>query len=136
MNMIIKTIRLKAWLMILAGCSVGVISCKTETNNNESKGYSLAVINADSNKEITTSYSASIEGKQDIDIYPQVSGYIEKLNVSEGDIVRKGEILFVIDQVPYKAALETAVAMLSLLKLIWQQLNLLIKVLRLCLRKK
>ena len=101
MNMIIKTIRLKAWLMILAGCSVGVISCKTETNNNESKGYSLAVINADSNKEITTSYSASIEGKQDIDIYPQVSGYIEKLNVSEGDIVRKGEILFVIDQVPY-----------------------------------
>ena len=46
--------------MILAGCSVGVISCKTETNNNESKGYSLAVINADSNKEITTSYSASI----------------------------------------------------------------------------
>lgn len=52
MNMIIKTIRLKAWLMILAGCSVGVISCKTETNNNESKGYSLAVINADSNKEI------------------------------------------------------------------------------------
>ena len=42
--------------MILAGCSVGVISCKTETNNNESKGYSLAVINADSNKEITTSY--------------------------------------------------------------------------------
>ncbi|HCM11046.1 efflux RND transporter periplasmic adaptor subunit [Phocaeicola coprocola] len=108
--MIIKTIRLKAWLMILAGCSVGVISCKTETNNNESKGYSLAVINADSNKEITTSYSASIEGKQDIDIYPQVSGYIEKLNVSEGDIVRKGEILFVIDQVPYKATLETAVA--------------------------
>lgn len=96
--------------MILAGCSVWVISCKTETNNNESKGYSLAVINADSNKEITTSYSASIEGKQDIDIYPQVSGYIEKLNVSEGDIVRKGEILFVIDQVPYKAALETAVA--------------------------
>ena len=96
--------------MILAGCSVGVISCKTETNNNESKGYSLAVINADSNKEITTSYSASIEGKQDIDIYPQVSGYIEKLNVSEGDIVRKGEILFVIDQVPYKATLETAVA--------------------------
>lgn len=50
--------------MILAGCSVGVISCKTETNNNESKGYSLAVINADSNKEITTSYSASIEGNR------------------------------------------------------------------------
>ena len=117
--------------MILAGSSVGVISCKTETNNNESKGYSLAVINADSNKEITTSYSASIEGKQDIDIYPQVSGYIEKLNVSEGDIVRKGEILYLIKLLSKQLWL-----MLSLLKLIWQQLNLLIKVLRLCLRKK
>ncbi len=96
--------------MILAGCTIGVISCKTEKKDNEIKGYSLATITADTDKEITTSYSASIEGKQDIDIYPQVSGYIEKLNVSEGDIVRKGEILFVIDQVPYKAALETAIA--------------------------
>lgn len=96
--------------MILAGCTIGVTSCKTETKNSETKGYSLATITADTDKEITTSYSASIEGKQDIDIYPQVSGYIEKLNVSEGDIVRKGEILFVIDQVPYKAALETAIA--------------------------
>lgn len=96
--------------MILAGCTIGVTSCKTETKNSETNGYSLATITADTDKEITTSYSASIEGKQDIDIYPQVSGYIEKLNVSEGDIVRKGEILFVIDQVPYKAALETAIA--------------------------
>lgn len=56
------------------------------------------------------SYSASIQGKQDIDIFPQITGYLVKLNVSEGDMVKKGEVLFVIDQVPYKAALETAIA--------------------------
>ena len=63
-----------------------------------------------SDKELSTSYSASIKGKQDIDIYPQVSGKIERLLVREGDKVVKGQLLFVIDQVPYRAALATALA--------------------------
>mgnify|MGYP001637907414 CR=1 FL=1 len=61
-------------------------------------------------KELSTSYSATIRGRQDIDIYPQVSGTIEKLCVTEGQKVRRGQSLFIIDQVPYKAALKTAVA--------------------------
>ncbi len=61
-------------------------------------------------KELSTSYSASIKGKQDIDIYPQVSGKIERLCVREGDKVSRGQLLFVIDQVPYRAALATALA--------------------------
>ena len=50
------------------------------------------------------SYSASIQGRQDIDIYPQISGTITELRVYEGKTVRKGEVMFVIDQVPYRAA--------------------------------
>ena len=61
-------------------------------------------------KELSTSYSATIRGRQDIDIYPQVSGTIEKLCVTEGQKVRRGQLLFIIDQVPYKAALKTSVA--------------------------
>ncbi len=61
-------------------------------------------------KSLSTSYSASIKGRQDIDIYPQVSGKIQRLCVREGDKVTKGQLLFVIDQVPYRAALATAVA--------------------------
>ncbi|MCD7849558.1 MAG: efflux RND transporter periplasmic adaptor subunit [Parabacteroides sp.] len=61
-------------------------------------------------KELSTAYSATIRGRQDIDIYPQVSGIIEKLCVSEGQKVRRGQVLFIIDQVPYKAALKTAIA--------------------------
>lgn len=102
--------------MLLVGCAMGITSCKTETKENTQKGYNLVTLTADTDKEIMTSYSASIEGMQDIDIYPQVSGYIEKLNVSEGDVVRQGEVLFVIDQVPYKAALETAVANVEVAK--------------------
>ena len=61
-------------------------------------------------KVLSTSYSASIKGKQDIDIYPQVAGKIQRLCVREGDKVSRGQLLFVIDQVPYRAALATALA--------------------------
>lgn len=60
--------------------------------------------------EVTNIYSATIRGRQDIDIYPQVSGTISELCVTEGENVRKGQPLFIIDQVPYKAALQTAEA--------------------------
>lgn len=55
-------------------------------------------------------YSAVIEGKQDVEIRPQVSGTITKVCVEEGAAVRKGQVLFVIDQVPYEAALLKAQA--------------------------
>ena len=63
-----------------------------------------------SDKELQTTYSAAIRGRQDIDIYPQVSGTLTRLCVEEGQTVRKGQLLFVIDQVPYTAALRTAEA--------------------------
>ena len=59
---------------------------------------------------LTDNYPASIRGRQDIEIYPQVSGTISKVCVKEGQKVRKGQSLFIIDQVPYKAALQIAQA--------------------------
>nr|WP_306448828.1 efflux RND transporter periplasmic adaptor subunit [Odoribacter splanchnicus] len=60
--------------------------------------------------DIVESYSATIEGCQDVEIYPQVSGTISGLKVKEGERVTKGQSLFIIDQVPYQAALRTATA--------------------------
>ena len=63
-------------------------------------------------KDVTmsTKYSATIRGRQDIDIMPQVSGTLTKLCVTEGQKVSAGQTLFIIDQVPYQAALNTALA--------------------------
>lgn len=58
-------------------------------------------------------YSATIRGRQDIDVYPQVSGTLQALRVTEGQKVKKGQVLFIIDQVPYIAALNTAKAALE-----------------------
>jgi membrane fusion protein (multidrug efflux system) len=57
-----------------------------------------------------TSYAASIKGKQDIEIFPQVSGYLSQIKVSEGQKVEKGDVLFIIEQTPYRAAFEAAKA--------------------------
>lgn len=66
-------------------------------------------------KDVTmnTKYSATIRGRQDIDIMPQVSGTLTKLCVTEGQVVKAGQPLFIIDQVPYQAALNTALAALE-----------------------
>ncbi len=58
----------------------------------------------------TSSFSASVQGQQDIDIYPQVSGYLHEIKVNEGQEVKEGELLFVIEQAPYRAAYNAAVA--------------------------
>lgn len=57
--------------------------------------------------EISESYSAAIRGRQDVDILPQISGRIIRLKVKEGERVKTGQVLAVIDQVPYRAALRT-----------------------------
>ncbi len=63
-----------------------------------------------SDKRLTSNYSASIRGKQDVEIRPQISGTITEVCVKEGAVVRKGEPLFIIDQIAYQAALEIAIA--------------------------
>ena len=65
------------------------------------------------NVTLDAKYSATIRGRQDIEVYPQVSGTLQKLCVSEGQRVSKGQTLFIIDQVPYQAALNTALASLE-----------------------
>ena len=61
-------------------------------------------------RTLQTSYSATIQGSQDVDIYPQISGKITQICINEGAEIKKGQTLFVIDQVPYRAVLATAKA--------------------------
>lgn len=60
--------------------------------------------------QLQNSYPASIQGKQDIEIRPKISGFITKLCVDEGSIVKKGQLLFIIDDAQYKEALDQAKA--------------------------
>ena len=64
----------------------------------------------------TTSYPATIRGTQDIEVRPQVSGFIVKLCVDEGATVRKGQALFQIDPTQYAASVRQAKAAVEMAK--------------------
>lgn len=60
--------------------------------------------------ELESSFPATIKGRTDIDIRPQVTGFITKVHVDEGQQVKKGQVLFTLDQVQFQAAVESAQA--------------------------
>lgn len=63
--------------------------------------------------DLSQSYPATIKGKTDIDVRPQISGFITKVAVDEGQHVSKGQTLFIIDQVQYQAAVDQAQAQVN-----------------------
>ncbi|SHL16467.1 membrane fusion protein, multidrug efflux system [Chitinophaga jiangningensis] len=58
-------------------------------------------------------FSASVEGTRDVEIRPQVDGYLTNISIDEGDYVRKGQTLFTIDRRPYAEQLNNATANLQ-----------------------
>ena len=78
----------------------------------QSNEYPVITIQS-TNSEMSSSYPATIRGKQDIEIRPKISGFITKLCVDEGSVVRKGQVLFTIDNVQYRAVLNQAEASLN-----------------------
>jgi membrane fusion protein, multidrug efflux system len=61
-------------------------------------------------------YSASLEGSKDIEVRPQIDGYIEKIFVDEGAQVKKGQPLFQINSSPFHSQLNNAKASLAAAK--------------------
>ncbi len=66
-------------------------------------------------KEVTQwdEFTGYIEAVEAVEIRPRVAGYIESINFDEGKEVKKGDVLFVIDQRPFKAELARAEAELA-----------------------
>ena len=95
--------------MVIALMAIALVSCGDAPVAQSVAEYEAFTV-AKSNVEVESLFSASIRGRQDISIMPQVAGTISKVSVVEGQKVSKGQTLFVIDQVPYQAALLTAEA--------------------------
>jgi len=55
-------------------------------------------------------YPASVEGAVNVEIRPQVSGSLDKVFVDEGAFVNAGQPIFKINEQPYRAALNNAIA--------------------------
>lgn len=96
--------------LLTAALAAVLVSCggnqKGGFGDNE---YAVRTIEGQS-ANLQTTYPAVIKGVQDVEIRPKISGFITKLCVKEGQTVKAGQLLFVIDNVTYAAAVRQAKA--------------------------
>lgn len=114
-------------LLFTAATSTLYVSCDGDKKNaagmaamggqaNQVLPYPVKVVTSQT-AVLETDYPATLKGEEDIEIRPMVEGFIKTINVDEGSVVKKGQILFTLDAPQYKqnvlnaeAAIKTAKA--------------------------
>ncbi len=97
---------------IVSSCGGGGQSGKPNYADNE---YAVRTVSTQST-ELQTTYPATIKGIQDVQIRPKVSGFLTQVCVHEGQAVRAGQLLFVIDNETYQAQVRQAQAAVNTAK--------------------
>lgn len=105
------------WWQVVAMLPVLMVGCKGQApmGNNGPQEYAVMTLKP-TDSELKRAFPATIQGRQDVEIRPNVSGFITKLCVDEGAVVRKDQVLFVVDPVPYEAAVKVAEANVEVAK--------------------
>ena len=98
-----KFILLLIAVLLLAGCR------QQEAEDTAPADFETMTVTK-SDLVLEQSYPASIEGRQSVKIIPRVEGYLREVRVKEGQQVRRGQVLFVIDQSAYQAEVKAASA--------------------------
>ena len=100
------------WLVALA-CAAGCLtSCGSKEPEQEKTSFETLTVKKQ-DITIPLKFSARLRGKSDVTITPQASGQLMRIAVSEGQQVKKGEVLFVIDSRNAQLELEAAQANLQ-----------------------
>jgi RND family efflux transporter MFP subunit len=58
-------------------------------------------------------FTGQFEARESVEVRARVSGYLESVNFTDGQLVKKGDLLFVIEPRPFELALETSKAQLA-----------------------
>ncbi len=106
-----KQVNLLAFMLAMGG--VLVSSCKGNSDQAQQQAMvpELAVMTvSESDASLETALPATLEGINDVEIRPQITGFLTKVHVEDGQFVQKGQVLFTIDQVQLQAAVDQAQA--------------------------
>lgn len=103
----------KNWLSMLAIalglCGLMLTACGKKDQQQQQAVPELAVMTVgEENATLETGYPATLHGTNDVEIRPQIQGFITQVCVQEGQRVAKGQVLFRIDQVQLQAAVDAA----------------------------
>lgn len=97
--------------LLLACGSLCLTSCKGDNQTGQQAAPELSTLQvSESDADLNTNYPATLHGKNDVEIRPQITGFLTKVNVQEGQRVSAGQLLFTIDQVQLQAAVDAAKA--------------------------
>ncbi|MEV4884100.1 efflux RND transporter periplasmic adaptor subunit [Chitinophaga ginsengisegetis] len=111
----VKRLKRSRHLVVFMLAVISLVSCKASTDHSTTAPppvLPVAMVN-ESPETTFAEYPASIKGTVDIEVRPQVSGYIQSVLVNEGAYVSAGQTLFLINAQPYKEALNNARATLQ-----------------------
>jgi RND family efflux transporter MFP subunit len=102
-------------LLPLTAAGIILSGCSSEANPVPMAAAPSVTVAAALERDVTEwdEFTGRLEAVESVEIRPRVTGYIESVNFTEGSLVRKGDLLFVIDPRPYRAALDTASAELT-----------------------
>ncbi len=102
----VKFLMVATVALLLASCGGGKRGGMPNFGDNE---YPVVTVQSQSTSMQTT-YPATIKGVQDVEIRPKVAGFITRVCVKEGQTVGAGQLLFVIDNETFQAAVRQAQA--------------------------
>lgn len=107
-----KSIKTTAAVLCGAAALVFLSSCNEKGQTQQAdQTPELAVMTiSETDANLETSFPATLEGQNDVEIRPQITGFLTKVHVEDGQRVTKGQVLFTIDQVQLQAAVEQAQA--------------------------
>jgi membrane fusion protein (multidrug efflux system) len=106
------SIRFLAAAMLLAGLTPGC--AKNEAAPAKPSTPTVAVVQVSPETvQVASEWIATLDGFANAQIRPQVSGYLVRRNYREGTLVRKGDVLFQVDERPFLVALTQAEAELA-----------------------
>lgn len=100
---------IKTSIYFMLCCLPLLVACGGNKQDMPGEKYKTLTV-ALGSQTLQSDYPATLRGRQAVEVRPQVSGTITDICINEGDAVHRGQVLFIIDQVPYRAALETALA--------------------------
>ena len=99
------------WTLML-GTVAGLVSCGVDMPKETKSSFETMTVKK-SDIELPYKFSAKMKGQNDVTVTPQVSGQLMKICVTEGQQVKKGQTLFIIDSRNAQLELEAAQANLQ-----------------------
>ena len=90
----------------------GLTSCGIDVPTEKKTSFETMTVKK-SDIELPYKFSARMKGQNDVTVMPQVSGQLMKIAVAEGQQVKRGQVLFVIDSRNAQLELEAAQANLQ-----------------------